>query len=81
MIGGGPAIALHDVPHVAEVVKRIYDRPFWQHGEPLEVDPDLYERAQTEFRHVLENRGWGLQTAPLDRANFLLRGVPIVMGE
>ncbi len=81
MIGGGEPIPLHDIPAVAEVVKRIYDRPFWQHAEPIEIDQDLYRHAKDEFAAVLEQRGWALSSAEIERENFLLRGVTIVMGD
>jgi len=81
MRGGGAAIALHDVPAVAEVVRRIYDRPPWLRSEPIEIAPDLYRDARAEYARALEKRGWSVPYAEMDRDNFLLRGVTVIMGE
>lgn len=82
MIGGGEPIPLLDVPAVAEVMKLIYDRPPWLRANPLRIERELYSRARAEFADVLEKRGWPLQgLAEIADENFLLRGVPIVMGE
>jgi hypothetical protein len=81
MHGGGAAIPLHDVPAVAEVVRRIYDRPPWLRADPLAIEPDLYREARAEYAKALEKRGWPVPYAEMDRDNFLLRGVTVMIGE
>lgn len=81
IVGGGEAIPLHDIPHVADVVKRIYDRPPWQRNEPLTIAPELFEQARAEYADVLQRRGWALPTAEMNRENFLIKGVTVVMGD
>jgi hypothetical protein len=71
-----------EAPTLAVLSKQLYDRPLWQIQEraPLKVDPETYQRAFAEMREVQERQGRCVVAADwVDRPNFLLRGIPVVM--
>lgn len=79
-VGNTPQI---EAPTLAEVRRQIYRRPLWQTRDalPLEVDSETYRRARDEMVAIQQSRGWPLATACIERENFMLCGVPIVMGD
>lgn len=72
---------LLEAPALAELSRQIFARPLWmmQDTVPLEVDPETWKRAREEMVSIQKARGFALASASIDRVNFLLRGVPVVM--
>lgn len=70
-----------DVPVLAALTRQLYERPSWmmQDTVPLEVDPATWKQAREEMAGIQRDRGFPLAMAAIDRVNFLLRGVPVVM--
>ena len=64
---------------LAELTRRLYARPPWLHDLPRVVDVDTFTRARDEMLAIQRERGFPLATADIDRDNFLLRGIPVVM--
>ena len=85
MVGGGEMHSLVTAPALSEVYRLEVERPAWDRGTALAVDPLLWRQAHDELRDVLASRGWPVSTsAELARkhvTHFLLYGVPIVMGD
>lgn len=70
-----------EAPTLAEIARQIDSRPLWQvrDQEPIEVDPDTFDRARNEMREVQERQGRSVARASwVTRENFLLRGIPVV---
>lgn len=77
-IGNTPQL---EAPTLAELARKIDERPFWELVEklPLPVDPDTFDRAAAEMKDVLARQGRPVAKAPwLKQENFLLRGIPVV---
>jgi hypothetical protein len=77
-VGNTPQI---DAPTLADLYRRMVNRPTWQTAEklPLEVDPDTFERGLSELRMVLADQGRALAVADwIKQENFLLYGCPVV---
>lgn len=73
-----------EAPTLADLARRLRDRPIWQICErkPLSVDPETYERGLTEMRETMERQGRTVNAAPwAPKPNFLLMGVPVVQGD
>lgn len=68
-----------DAPTLASLCRQINERPLWAVEEPLPVDPETYQKASVEMEEVQKRRGFPVACAALDRPNFLLRGVPVVI--
>jgi hypothetical protein len=85
MQGGGEALPLVHAPALEELHRRQRERPAWQDNYPLAVDPELWRKAQVEFRDILARRGWSLiDDINMTRKgikNFLFYGVAIVMDD
>lgn len=75
-VGSAPQF---DAPALASLCRRINERPLWAIEEPLLVDPETYGSARDEMAEVQKRRGFPVACAAIDRPNFLLRGVPVVM--
>lgn len=71
-----------ECPALADLTRQIYARPLWmmQEAAPIEVDADTWKRARAEMVEIQKNRGFPLAMAHIDRQNFLLRGIPVVIG-
>jgi hypothetical protein len=77
-VGSTPQL---EAPTLADLYRRMINRPTWQTAEklPLEVDPDTFERGLSELRMVLADQGRALAVADwIKRENFLLYGCPVV---
>ena len=72
-----------ECPVLAQLSRMIFERPTWmmQDTVPLEVDAESWKAARAEMVEVQKARGFPLATARIDRLNFLLRGIPIVVRE
>jgi hypothetical protein len=46
---------------------------------PLETDIETWKAARSEMAEIQKSRGFPLATAMIDRPNFLLRGIPVVV--
>lgn len=68
-----------DAPALAELSREIARRPLWLVDQPLEVDEETFGRARDEMKAIQRDRGFPLAMAAIDRVNFLLRGVPVVI--
>ena len=80
IIGGGEQREVVQAHAVADVRRRIFDRPLYLHDQPIAVEPQLWRQAEGELRHALEQRGWPLLASDkVDLPNFLLWGVAVVM--
>lgn len=77
-VGSTPQI---DATTLASLCRRINERPLWAIEEPLPVDPETYELAREEMTEVQKRRGFPVSCAAIDRPNFLLLGVPVVMAD
>lgn len=70
------------VPILAVLRARMFNRPLVLHLEPLMVDRQTYESAEKEMRTILEQRGFlSMACAEMPERNFLLMGVPVVCQE
>lgn len=70
-----------EVPALAGITQQILDRPRWEDGLPLAVAAETWAQARDEMLAIQKARGFPLAVAPLKRQNFLLRGVPVVIGD
>lgn len=70
-----------DAPALAKLSREIFDRPLWmiQEAAPLEVDLETWKQGREEMVAIQKSRGFPLAMAHIDRVNFLLRGVPVVI--
>lgn len=64
-------------PHVAAIYRDLVRRPLSFGTAPHEVDAETYDAAQTEMESILKARGWPMISAPINRPNFLLFGIPV----
>jgi hypothetical protein len=84
-VGGGPAVSLVEAPELADIYRALVRRPYWQATQPFAVSPRTWRAAQEQLAAVMRKRGWPLladaETSRKGIANFLLYGVPIVMGD
>lgn len=76
-----PAKVSAATPILAWVSQQLLTRPYYLAGEPFTVDSTIYERAESEMREILKERGWNAPgvSADLAQRNFLLLGTPIVL--
>lgn len=82
MIGGGEQREIVSAHALADVRRRIFDRPLYLHDRPIAVDPQLWHQAQGELRDILEARGWPLLVDDkTELPNFLFCGIPVVMSD
>lgn len=84
VVGGGEQTSIVEAPALAELARLMHEslRYRWQWERPFEVDPMLWHRANAEIEMVQEARGFPVQAADwVPLPNFLLMGVPIVMGD
>lgn len=77
-VGSSPQF---EAPTLAGLCRQINERPIWAIEEPLPVDPVTYQKARDEMAEVQTRRGFPVACAAIDRPNFLLRGVPVVMAD
>lgn len=77
-VGSTPQLV---APTLADLSARIDGRPSWAVKEPLAIDRDTFERAETEMFDVQKRRGFPVPRSEMDQPNFLLRGVPVVMND
>lgn len=70
-----------EAPTLADLCRRINERPLWAVEDPLSIDPETYEIARNEMVEVQMRRGFPVACADIGRPNFLLRGVPVVMAD
>lgn len=72
-----------EVPALADLTRQINDRPLWmmQDSVPLEVDAETWKCAREEMVAIQRARGFPLASAAIDRTNFLLRGIPVVIND
>jgi hypothetical protein len=73
-----------EAPTLADLTRKIYERPLWQTKEavPFPVDPETWQRANTEMREVMKRQGRPVYAADwAPRPNFLLQGIPVVMND
>lgn len=69
-----------EAPILADLMQQIVHRPWWAMKDPLPVDPETWQRANTEMAEVQERQGRRVVAAEWAPApNFLLMGVPVVM--
>lgn len=68
-----------EAPVLADLMRRIRDRPLWAMKDPLPVDPETYRKAHAEMTEVQQRQGRCVFAASdVDLPNFLLMGVPVV---
>ena len=70
-----------EAPMLAKLTREMLERPLWMTRDtvPLEVDLETWKRAREEMVEIQKARGFPLAMASIDRVNFLLRGVPVVI--
>lgn len=77
-------MAQFEAPTLAELSRKIFERPLWQIRDklPLQVDPDTFEKARIEMSDVQARQGRAVATAAwVKQENFLLRGIPVVKSQ
>lgn len=80
MIGGGEQTEIVHAPTVARLANRLAQRPAWEADRPLAVDPETYAIAESEMTELQRRRGFPLARAAIRQDNFLILGVPVVIG-
>lgn len=70
-----------EVPVLAQLSRRLIERPLYLHDQPLEVDSGTWKQARDEMVGIQRDRGFPLASANISQANFLLRGVPVVIND
>lgn len=70
-----------EAPTLAKLTHRIDARPGWAVKDPLAVDRGTFDKALSEMTEVQKRRGFPVPTTSIDKPNFLLRGVPVVMND
>lgn len=70
-----------DAPMLAQLSRQIAERPYYLADQPIEVDEETWKRAREEMVAIQRDRGFPLARAAINRMNFLLRGVPVVIGD
>jgi hypothetical protein len=68
-----------DLPMLAALSRQLIERPLYLADQPLETDVETWKKAREEMVAVNKARGFPLASAAIDRVNFLLRGVPVVI--
>lgn len=68
-----------EVPALAKLHRQLSERPPYLADQPLETDVETWKLACDEMRAINRDRGFPLASAAIDRVNFLLRGVPVVI--
>lgn len=68
-----------EVPALAKLHRQLFDRPPYLADQPLETDVGTWKLAYDEMKAINEARGFPLASAAIDRVNFLLWGVPVVI--
>jgi hypothetical protein len=70
---------LREVPMLAKLTRQLYERPRYLADQPIEADLETWKKAREEMVAINKARGFPLASAAIDRVNFLLRGVPVVI--
>lgn len=70
-----------ECPVLADLTRQLHARPVWmmQDAAPIEVDAETWKQARAEMVEIQKSRGFPLATAHIDRRNFLLHGIPVVV--
>lgn len=69
-----------EAPTLADLMHRIRNRPLWAMKDPLPVEPETWQKANSEMTEVQKRQGRGVAAAAwADKPNFLLMGVAVVM--
>jgi hypothetical protein len=74
-----PAPDPNSMVHVAKLRNEIFRRPIAVADLPLETDHETWVLAEAELRAYRAAEGLPFLSAPIDRLNFLLAGVPVVI--
>jgi hypothetical protein len=77
-VGNTPQL---EAPTLAHLSSRMDCRPLWAIEDPFEVDANTFQTARSEMVEIQRRRGFPVASAAIDRPNFLLRGVPVVMAD
>lgn len=68
-----------ETPALAKLSRQINERPPYLADQPIAVDEETWKQARDEMVGIQRDRGFPLAMAAIDRVNFLLRGVPVVI--
>lgn len=68
-----------DAPALAVLHRQLVERPPWRADQPLETDEDTWKCARQEMAAINRDRGFPIAQASIDRTNFLLWGMPVVI--
>lgn len=70
-----------EAPALAQLTREMHERPLWmiRDAMPIETDLETWQAARQEMVDIQKARGFPLAMAAINRMNFLLRGIPVVI--
>jgi hypothetical protein len=68
-----------EAPVLADLYRKLVNRPYWAKTDPLAVDQETFKTGLREMADIQRRRGFPVVAANIEKTNFLLYGIPIVM--